>query len=188
MTGTIFSDEPILLGDAIRHYMTDTDNQELTARPTALDEGSNSTSKTLVLTTKRSPTPMSLSDAILYIEHAYGTIDQYVASELVFEDVSIDEMSLGHLLDEGARQRTAWRNRVLAAASGDIALGDSLFQSYLDDEDAIVKTANAADLIAFTAHIEEMARLKNALEDEDMGQCADDGIDWFADDDDVEWD
>ena len=188
MTGTIFSDEPILLGDAIRHYMTDTDNQALIALPTALDEVDDSANKTLVLTPKRSPTPMSLSDAILYIEHAYGTIDHYVASALAFEDGSIYEMSLGHLLDEGARQRTALRSRILALASGDIALADSLFQSYLDDEDVVIKTANAADLIAFTAHLEEMARLKNALEDEDIAMSADDDIDWFAHDDDVDWD
>ena len=154
MTGTIFSDEPILWGDAIRHYMTDTDNQALIALPTALDEVDDSANKTLVLTTKRSPTPMSLSDAILYIEHAYGTIDHYVASALAFEDGSIDEMSLGHLLDEGARQRTALRNKILAATGGDKEKAERAFKQKYCYSGII--NATAADLIDFVQNIDRM--------------------------------
>ncbi|MEM7533742.1 MAG: hypothetical protein AAF639_16275 [Chloroflexota bacterium] len=154
MTGTIFSDEPILLGDAIRHYMTDTDNQAFIALPTALDKVDDSANKTLVLTPRRSPTPMTLSDAILYIEQAYGTIDHYVASALAFEDGSIYEMSLGHLLDEGARQRTALRNKILAATGGDKEKAERAFKQKYSYSGII--NATAADLIDFVQNIDTM--------------------------------
>ena len=59
----------------------------------------------LTFPVKSSTTPMSLTDAIRYIENAYETIDRYVASDMEFEGTTLEDISVGDLLEEGARQR-----------------------------------------------------------------------------------